>query len=95
MGINQQFEKTVLVSNLKVINQTKSKVQVESRKILEFLLLSDIYLSKVQTISYCAFINWRVQSSAKKRFTVKTESITEEGSQYLQLSRESLIPRDR
>ncbi|MDE5122272.1 MAG: hypothetical protein O4965_20275 [Trichodesmium sp. St19_bin1] len=40
-------------------------------------------------------LNWRVQSSAQKRFTVKAESIAGEDLQHLQLSRESLMPRDR
>ena len=39
--------------------------------------------------------DWRVQSSAKKLFTVKTERITGEGLQLLQFSIESLMPRDR
>ena len=41
------------------------------------------------------YYNWRVQSSAQKRFTVEAERIAGEGLQHLQLSRESLRPRDR
>ena len=37
---------------------------------------------------------WRVQSSTKKRFTVKAEKIMGEGLQHLHLSIESLMPRD-
>ena len=40
-------------------------------------------------ITISGFNNWRVQSSAKKRFTVKTESITGEDLQHLEVSIES------
>ena len=43
----------------------------------------------VKSIRGDRLINWRVQSSANKQFTVKTESITGETLQHLQVSIET------